>query len=227
MGLLRPEGRISPPATLAVLAAAYAVFWLDLFLPSPAVAGTVQGWLAFGTAKNLLRIIGLSFLMARWRGFAWHGIDSLSLRSWTKLLGDAFLAALWLAAGALAGILFALAAGLENPLLPRLEGLEVGFLPVTVMVAASFSTGYAEEMFFRFFAPSGLAEAGVPALEAGIAASAVFGISHGSQGFFGMAMAFALGLILWSLRRRGKGLHALAIGHGIYNLCVMLLAAGR
>ena len=64
-------------------------------------------------------------------------------------------------------------------------------------------------------------------MEAGIAASAVFGISHASQGFFGMAMAFALGLILWSLRRRGKGLHALAIGHGIYNLCVMLLAAGR
>jgi membrane protease YdiL (CAAX protease family) len=223
---MKTDSSYSALTAFAILGAAYVACWIDLFLPSGAGGNSLDAWLAFSAFKNILRILGLGFFMASWRGFSHYGLGSPALPSWPKDFMDAAATGLWLAAGAGVGAGIALLGGLDNPLLPKLEGLELKPLSILIMLAASLATGYAEELFFRFFAPVLLEDAGIPAATSGVAAAALFGISHGSQGFFGMAMALALGLILWSLRRRGKGLHALALGHGIYNFCILALVAG-
>ncbi|TXT50898.1 MAG: caax amino protease family [Spirochaetes bacterium] len=224
--MMKTGSSYSPLTAFAILGAAYVTCWIDIFLPPGAWGQSLYAWLSFAAFKNVLRILGLGFIMASWRGFSHYGLEKPALPSWPGDFVGGVAVGLWLAAGAGLGAGIALLGGLDNPLLPALEGLELKPLSMLTMLAASLATGYAEEMFFRFFAPALLEDGGIPAPTAGVAAAALFGISHGSQGFFGMAMALALGLILWSLRRKGKGIHALALGHGIYNFCILVLVAG-
>jgi len=82
--------------------------------------------------------------------------------------------------------------------------------------------GYAEELFFRFFLIDGLVEAGTPLGSAAIVSILIFGLSHISQGIFGIAFAGLLAAFYTGLRFRGYSLHSLALGHALYDVIALL-----
>jgi membrane protease YdiL (CAAX protease family) len=57
-----------------------------------------------------------------------------------------------------------------------------------------------------------------------MASSAVlFGLSHGAQQLGGMAIAALLGLVFSLFKKNSRSLHAIALGHALYDLCILLL----
>lgn len=209
--------RIAP---LLILFAAYLIAWIDLFLPQPPLRLFSSPWFAFSAAKNIARFAFVALVAKRWLGMKALGLETSALRP--KDIVDGILIAA--AAGSLALGLAALAllVGAQNSLLSSFSGGTRGPLAYILMGASSLTIGYSEELFFRFFTVEALERSGFSASAAIFVSALIFGGSHGSQGIFGMIAAALLALLFSSFRTKGKGLHALALGHAIYDFAILL-----
>jgi len=195
---------------------AYIVVWVDLFLPQPPIQAFSVLWFAFAAAKNCARIIIVIFIMKKIglarRSFRLPGgkelVDGLRVATSAGLL-----------ALGIAG--FAYLLGASNPLLASLPMPAASLLLYLVMALSSVAIGYAEELFFRIFAPRLLETAGLSALIALLISALIFGLSHASQGFFGIIVSTLIALLFSFFRLRGKSLHALALGHAVYDFAIL------
>ncbi len=114
--------------------------------------------------------------------------------------------------------------GSANPLLDSLGRPELPpwfFLPLIAL--AALATGYAEELFFRFWLPRRLTQGGLGEGAAIVLSALMFGAAHGNQGPLAAVVATAMGGLL-SLRKRGGGSwHELALGHALYDFAVLMM----
>jgi membrane protease YdiL (CAAX protease family) len=113
-------------------------------------------------------------------------------------------------------------AGASNPLLYPLAGTRLSIPTILVMASSSLGIGYSEELFFRFFAVTTLEKAEFSSAVAIFLSAVLFSASHGSQGVFGIIGTGLLAILFSFFRARGKGLHALALGHALYDFVVLL-----
>lgn len=195
----------------------YLLLWIDLFLPplSPRFdpQALSRAWLLWSAAKNALRILLLRLFLTP--GSGRPGPPRL------RDLPRAVLAAALI--GSSSFLLTAISGLAEGKAFsfPAIAG--PGMEPALLASAglAALATGYAEEFFFRFIAVDRLETAGFDIVQAILIASLLFGISHASQGPFGMIASGMIGLLLSCLRTKGMGLHALALGHGLYNFAIL------
>jgi uncharacterized protein len=222
-------GRSGPPRgegerPLIEAALALAAFYASAFLPfAPRASAHFFASPAFHAgliAVNALRAFLLLCLMSSGDGLAAFGLKPFRMADTLKGL----LAAL----GAIAvmippALLFPLL-GITNPLLAgNAHGRGESLALIPIFLASSLSTGYAEELFFRSYLMRRLERAGLGPLWAGLASSLLFGAAHGAQGIVGIASTALVGL--WFARRwhKGRNIHELAIGHGIYDATVFAL----
>jgi membrane protease YdiL (CAAX protease family) len=85
-------------------------------------------------------------------------------------------------------------------------------------------TGYCEELFFRSYLYTSLRNAGTAAVTAVIITSVLFGAGHFYEGYYAFAATAAIGGFLSIMFIKTKSIHAIAIGHGLYNFSVLLIA---
>jgi len=85
-------------------------------------------------------------------------------------------------------------------------------------------TGYTEEIFFRSYLFKSLQNAGAGLLPAAIITSLLFGAGHIYEGYYAFAATAAIGAFLSFIFIKTKSIHTVAIGHGLYNFSVLLIA---
>ncbi len=218
-GLSLEPKKLPPPEkskALLLLFASYILVWADLFLPQPPIAAFSVLWFAFAAAKNCARIVIVFFIMKK------TGLIRAALSLPTKkdiVAGLTVATAAGLLALGIAGLAYIL--GAANPLLANLPMPAASPSLYLSMAFSSLAIGYAEELFFRIFIPRLLEKAGLPSLPALLISALIFGLSHGSQGFFGMIVSTLLALLFSYFRLRGKNLHALALGHALYDFAIL------
>lgn len=228
------QRKLTGLSSFALLAGAYFVTWADLFFPMGPTASFSGQWFCVSTVKNIFRIL---IVLTLGRYFRFESVPSLrslfpkdpgSTRS--RLFPDAMdmLNGLVIAGAAfgvvLACSLVTLLFHYTNPVLRAMSGIRLTpevFLGLTFL---SFSVGYAEELFFRCFAEESFRDIGLSPFWAMGANSILFGVSHGAQGLGGMVVAALLGLVFSLFRKNGRSLHAIALGHALYDFFIMLLA---
>ena len=215
---------------ILLLIAVFGIAWIDLFLPQPSLELFSEAWYTLSAAKSALRFVFIALVIKNWLGFEAFGLRRLKpgLSGYLPRAGDLANGLLVAAAAgvfALGLALFSLTSKAQNPLLYPFQGSERTGLSLILMAVSSLGIGYSEELFFRFFAVTSLERAGLSPALAVLGSALVFGVSHGSQGFLGMTAAAMLALLFSFFRMRGKGLHALALGHGIYDFVILLAVA--
>lgn len=210
---------------IIILFALFSVAWVDMFFPVTSIAAFSTKWFAASALKNGLRVALILFVMSRWGGLGCFSLGTTRFFPRASDIASSLLVAsgAGLMALALAGI--SLAAGLRNPLDFSAAGQGFDMWHILWMGLASLGIGYAEELFFRYFTPNALARAGFPPFAAMVSAILFFGLSHGSQGAIGMVQAALLALVFFFFRSRGKSLHALALGHAIYDFILLVALA--
>lgn len=215
----RPADRLPP---LLLVVSVYFIAWIDLYLPSLPLEPFTTTWFALLVAKNLLRIAFIAYIMGRGQGFRTFDLGVSGLFPKGKDFANAILVAASAVGIAIVAAVLALSFGISNPLIqPFAQGTR-GPVAIAFILLSSLGVGYSEELFFRFFAPTTLEQAGFAPNAAVLASAALFGISHGSQGLFGMIGTGFLALVFSFFRIKGKGIHALALGHALYDFVVLL-----
>jgi len=215
----RPAERLTP---LLLVLSVYCVLWADLFLPRTSLEAFSTAWFALLAAKSFLRLAFLLYAMGRGAGFTAFGLGQARFFPASKDIANAILVAASAGLVAVAAAIAALSFGISNPLVQPFAQASLKPLTIVFVFLSSLGVGYSEELYFRFFAPAELEEAGFAPIAAVLASAALFGVSHGSQGLFGMIGTGFLALIFSFFRMRGKGIHALALGHALYDFIVLL-----
>jgi hypothetical protein len=159
--------------------------------------------------------------MARWRGLGEYKLGTNSVLPRAADLANALLVAASAAAVALALALFALLAGATNPLLMTASAT-LDVKTIAFMALSSLATGYSEELYFRYFAVSALGRSGFSPRAAALVSALLFGISHASQGALGIVVAGILALAFSLHAAKGRGIHALALGHAFYDFALLI-----
>lgn len=228
------QRKLTGLSSFGLLVGAYFVTWADLFFPlGPAEAFSGQ-WFCVSAVKNILRVLIVLILGRLFRFESVPSFRSLFPKDpgtrRSRLFPDAMdmLNGLVIAGAAfgvvLACSLVSLLFHYTNPVLRAMSGVRLTpeiFLGITFL---SFSVGYAEELFFRCFAEESFRNIGLSPFWAMGASSLLFGVSHGAQGAGGMVIAALLGLVFSLFRKKGRSLHAIALGHALYDFFIMLLA---
>jgi membrane protease YdiL (CAAX protease family) len=93
-------------------------------------------------------------------------------------------------------------------------------LPLALLF--SLVSGYREELFFRSYLLTRLAQAGLHPALAVAASSLLFAAGHAYQGPAGFAVALVMGVYFALVFLRMRNLHRLAWAHGLYNAVVLL-----
>jgi len=93
------------------------------------------------------------------------------------------------------------------------------------VIIASLATAYREEAFFRGYLLVRLQEFGAGSVPAVIAVSTLFAAGHLYQGTAAFVLAFVLGVYFSILFLRQRNIHAIAIGHALYNVTVLLISS--
>jgi membrane protease YdiL (CAAX protease family) len=217
--------RKSAAGPFAEAAFVLAVFYISVFLPfAPHVNATSFTSLAFYAgliATEILRILFLLVVMSTGDGLAAFGIGRFRFPDLLK--------ALLVALGAFAVILppsfLFTAFGLVNPMLAGLKhGSRETLALIPLFLASSMSTGYAEELFFRSYLMRRLEQAGLKPVWSAIASSLLFGGAHGAQGLVGILSTSLVGLWFAWRWHKGRDIHKIAIGHGLYDAAVFAIA---
>jgi CAAX protease family protein len=94
-----------------------------------------------------------------------------------------------------------------------------GILPLVALTC--LTTGYWEELFFRAYLDGQLRRIGTPPGRAALAGVLLFAAGHLYQGLFPALGTAVIGAVLLYSFRRTRSLHAVAIGHGMYNFSVL------
>ena len=217
------ERRLAERLTPLLLAlSVYFVLWADLYLPRTSLEPFSTAWFALLAAKSFLRVAFLLYAMGRGAGFGAFGLGLARPFPSSKDIANAILVAASAGVVAIAAAIAALSFGISNPLIQPFARISPTPLTIVLMFLSSLGVGYSEELYFRFFAPAELDRAGFAPVAAILASATLFGVSHGSQGLFGMIGTGFLALIFSFFRMRGKGIHALALGHALYDFIVLL-----
>ena len=96
---------------------------------------------------------------------------------------------------------------------------------IILLFFVSIATGYLEEGFFRCYLYRQARRIGASYTSTVIAVSLLFGIGHLYEGIQGVIITTLIGIVLQLLyTRRLRTIHSIAIGHGLYNFSVFLMA---
>jgi len=215
----RPSARLAP---LLLAVSVYFAVWIDLYLPPTSLEAFSSAWFILLAAKSFLRVAFLLYVMGRGAGFKAFDLGNAGLLPNSKDIANAILVAASASTFAVAAAIAALSFGISNPLIQPFAQASRSPLTIIFMLLSSLGVGYSEELYFRFFAPAALEQAGFAPIAAVLASAVLFGISHGSQGLFGMIGTGLLALVFSFFRMKGKGIHALALGHALYDFVVLL-----
>lgn len=207
-------------APLLAALAVYAVAWCDLLLPQPPISLFGAGWFALSAAKGALRCGFILLVMARWRGIGSFALGAKAFLPRAADLANALLVAATAAAIALTLALLAALAGAANPLFMSASA-SIGWKEAGLMAASCLATGYSEELYFRYFAVTALGRSGFGAKAAALVSALLFGVSHASQGVLGIVVAGILALAFSFHAAKGRGIHALALGHALYDFALL------
>jgi len=218
-----PRGEPRRPLIEAALV--LAAFYISAFLPfAPRASAGFLASPAFHAGLievNILRSFLLLFLMASGDGFEAFGLKRFRPADTLKGL----LAALGAFAVMIPPALLFPLLGITNPLLSGYgHGQRESLALIPLFIASSLSTGYAEELLFRSYLMRRLERAGLGPAWAVIASSLLFGAAHGAQGIVGIATTTLVGLWFALRWRKGRNIHELAIGHGIYDAAVFAVS---
>ncbi|MFP4378646.1 MAG: CPBP family intramembrane glutamic endopeptidase [Spirochaetales bacterium] len=93
-----------------------------------------------------------------------------------------------------------------------------------VVLISMLAVGYREELFFRAYLFDRGAEIDASPTTILIGSSLLFSLGHAYQGVAGVIVTLVLGFVLGALYMRFRNVHAVAIGHGLYNLSMLLLS---
>lgn len=97
-----------------------------------------------------------------------------------------------------------------------------GLFSWSILTVSCLASAYLEEVFFRASMLSRMKDAEIPPLVRLCTMAALFSLCHLYEGVYGMSNALAAGLFLGLLYERSVSVHALAVGHALYNLSVYL-----
>ena len=96
-------------------------------------------------------------------------------------------------------------------------------ISLILLVLVCMTTGYREELYFRSYLLSELAPLG--RTKAIAASTALFAIGHIYQGGLAFVGTALIGTLLSFAFLRYRNTHIVALGHGLYNLAVVLIGA--
>ena len=167
-----------------------------------------------GYLVAILPQIGLIwYLIARRDNNSWYGLDRPRA---SDLLHIVALVAGLLLVAIVVGLVQS--GGAEAPAQrPRLHVEQI-----VLIVLTAISTGYREELYFRSHLYRALIRQGARRPAAAVLGSMVFALGHTYQGAYALIGALAMGLLLQLHFERFGKLHAIAVGHGMYNAIIML-----
>ncbi|MCX8013378.1 MAG: CPBP family intramembrane metalloprotease [Rectinema sp.] len=203
---------------------AYFVVWSDLLLGFPWPTPFTVLWFVTVTLKNAVRIAVILYIssspafgqvdLARGRALLFRAPTNAERRQAVAV------AAMSLGCAAISVTITRLGGSL-NPLFVYRAGMAFWLL-VPLALISSLSVGYSEEMFFRFFVLDGLTSAGARQTAAAGVSVLIFALSHHAQGLYGILFAAAIAVLYSFLRLKGYRLHALALGHALYDAAILL-----
>ncbi|MFP4536455.1 MAG: CPBP family intramembrane glutamic endopeptidase [Spirochaetaceae bacterium] len=170
--------------------------------------------------QNVPRILLLLYIMEI-DGGAWTQRFGLSPRA-SRLPLRALAVALLLLAISVITNLLSRALGIGGDGTFRFESVTP--FAYLLSVFSLLSVGYTEELFFRSYAVTRLAQLGLSPPMAIFVSAILFSLGHAYQGFQGLLFAFLAGLALGYLYQRIRGVHPLAIGHAAYNYAGLLFS---
>ena len=105
---------------------------------------------------------------------------------------------------------------------PGWQFTDYKLLPLVFLTC--LATGYTEEIFFRAYLFKSLRKAGAATVPAVLVTSILFGAGHVYEGYYAFAATTAIGVFLSLIFLKTKSIHAVSIGHGLYNFSVLLIA---
>lgn len=123
-----------------------------------------------------------------------------------------------------ASLLAGLVAPIDTAVGPVVEWRFERYELLPLVVISMLAVGYREEVFFRAYLFDRGAEIGASPGKILIGSSLLFSLGHAYQGVAGVIVTLILGFVLGALYMRFRNLHALAIGHGLYNTAMLLLS---
>ena len=95
---------------------------------------------------------------------------------------------------------------------------------IPLVLLSCLATGYSEEIFFRSYLYTNLKNAGTSTAAAAVLTTLLFGAGHIYEGYYAFAATSVIGAFLSFVFIKTKSIHTVAIGHGLYNLSVLLLS---
>ena len=99
------------------------------------------------------------------------------------------------------------------------QAVQPEILPIVFIT--SLATGYREELFFRSYLINKLTEASVEKRTAIVVSVLLFSAGHIYQGLFAFLSSVLIAMLLAVLFARYRNLHAISIGHGLFNFVVL------
>ncbi|MDR1929885.1 MAG: CPBP family intramembrane metalloprotease [Treponema sp.] len=93
------------------------------------------------------------------------------------------------------------------------------------MVLSSFTAGYLEESYFRWYLPARFRESGLSVPGSFLISTVLFSLCHVYEGPWGAANAALAGALLSLVFVRSRSIHGIALGHGLYNVFVFIVSA--
>jgi membrane protease YdiL (CAAX protease family) len=121
----------------------------------------------------------------------------------------------------LAGLILSAFTSLGSAEAPLWEFTRPELLPLILVTMVA--VGYREEVFYRAYLFRRAEELDVRPELTVIASSLLFGIGHLYQGVQGLVVTTLLGVVLAAVYLRTRNVHAVAIGHGLYNAAVLFI----
>lgn len=208
---------------LMLIGATYLALYFDIVtgIMSP-TAGT-EAWLIVNIIKNCLRISAVCGLMAWAGGFGAYLQPEVKRFPAAKDILDALVIAGIISLFIAASSWLLAPHDWTNPVLTSLPKTSHRGHFIILVLMSSLGTGYSEELFFRFFLIRNFEMTGFSTLYSVLISAVIFGLSHQAQGIPGILIAGVAGLLLSIAMLRGKSLHALALGHAIYDAGILLL----
>jgi membrane protease YdiL (CAAX protease family) len=202
------------------------LYWA-LFLPAWGFPATGVVEFSFSASGELSRILAYTIpsLALIWYLLLRTGRSFSPQSSPRPRLRDLVTALVTLPALAALGALISLLGTLfPDPVSAPEIGFPQGPAAIAVMILSSFSTGYLEETYFRFYLFRRLAERGIGPAKTALVSSVLFALCHIYEGLIGALNAFLAGLLLFFVFARSRSLHGIAWAHGGYNIFVYVMA---
>jgi membrane protease YdiL (CAAX protease family) len=123
-------------------------------------------------------------------------------------------------------------AGFGIALAARFSGLYPGVpvIPPTdaaswiLVILQSFTIGYLEESYFRWYLPLRFRETGFGIVKSYFFSIFLFSLCHVYEGPWGVANAALAGTLLSFVFFKSRSIHCIALAHGLYNVLVYALS---